>query len=129
MTEQAEHRLQRAVAQHLTLRHAPGIWWTSIDHASRDRILNATRKARGVKPGIPDIIVLMRGSLYCLELKTSTGRQSPEQKAVEAEILRAGGVYEVAHGIDEALYILEAWGALKPNAVKARPALPVARAA
>lgn len=111
-----EHRLQRAVAQHLVFRAAPGIYWSSIDHASRDKILNAERKKRGVKAGLPDILIIADGAPYGLELKVGKGRQSNEQRATEAEWFRAGGVYAVAHGINQALAILEGWGIIKPDA-------------
>ncbi len=110
-----EHRLQTAVAQHLKLRLVPGVWWTSIDHATRDSRLIMARASRGVKPGIPDMLFLIDGVAHFLELKTATGKESISQTVTSLEIRAAGGAYACAYGIDEALTALEGWGVIKPS--------------
>jgi hypothetical protein len=50
----------------------------------------AIRKQRGVKPGVPDILVLYRGKLTTIELKSRHGKCSPPQRAVREDLLRAG---------------------------------------
>ena len=65
------------------------------------------------RAGIPDLLILHEGLLIGLEVKTATGRQSPEQKAIEAEFKAAGAVYEVVRGVSDAERVLRALGALK----------------
>ena len=65
----------------------------------------------GAKPGVPDLLFLIGGKLYGLELKRDRGgRLSPDQIAMHSDITAAGAVVEVAHGLDEALSVLDAWG-------------------
>ena len=50
----------------------------------------AIRKQRGVKPGVPDQLILYRGKLIAIELKSRGGKCSPPQRAVREALLRAG---------------------------------------
>lgn len=45
------------------------------------------------KKGTPDIIICYKGHFIGIELKTMTGRQSPDQKLAEQDIISAGGKY------------------------------------
>lgn len=66
----------------------------------------------GVKAGIPDLMLIWRGKVYGLEIKTRTGRSSREQDAMLAAIIAAGGHAAIAYGLDAALDQLAAWGLL-----------------
>ncbi len=68
----------------------------------------AMRSANGAtirfnRPGTPDILGVWRGVPYGIEVKTATGRQSPEQRKWQSMWERAGGVYTVARSVDDAL--------------------------
>jgi 2-keto-3-deoxy-L-fuconate dehydrogenase len=71
--------LQRAVAQYLDAALPPGSWWTSIDSAGRGPIAGARMKRRGVRRGLPDILVLCNTMTIWIELKSQRGRVSDEQ--------------------------------------------------
>jgi hypothetical protein len=106
----AEHQLQVDVANFfaaaLPPRH-PDVWWTSIDHANaRDARTGALRLARGVKAGIPDVMILFRGRAIFIELKTKAGFVSEEQSAVRHDIERAGGYWHLARSLDQVQKIL-----------------------
>lgn len=58
-------------------------------------------KAEGVKSGVSDLMILWRGRLICLEVKTEKGRQSRNQKDWEEEITQAGGLYKVVRSVDD----------------------------
>lgn len=51
--------------------------------------------------GLPDIIVVRAGMIYMLEVKTKTGKQSPEQKEIERWVKEHGGKYFVVRSIDD----------------------------
>ncbi len=54
--------------------------------------------------GMEDIqAYLMGGKLWCIELKTTTGKQSEHQKAREKELKELGFDYSVIRSVDELL--------------------------
>lgn len=109
-----EHQLQVLVARYLNLalpeRH-PDAWWTSIDHANaRSSATGGIRKARGVKPGIPDVHVIHRGRSIWIELKAPQGSVSAEQREVAAKITAAGGYWHEARSVEAVQAILRFHG-------------------
>lgn len=58
-------------------------------------------KELGVIPGVSDFIFLYGGFCYCIELKTKTGYQSPEQIAWQALIEEQGIKYYVIDTIED----------------------------
>lgn len=110
---QPEYELQKAVVQVLRLSAAPGIFWAAIPNGEYRHDRTAARlKAMGVIAGSPDMFLIVAGIAHGIELKAPGGRQSPEQKAVEAAWNRAGGFYHLVTGIDSALAVLREIGAL-----------------
>jgi hypothetical protein len=65
-------------------------FWTATDPVASSALSGAIRKQRGVKPGVPDMLVLYRGKLIAIELKSRCGKCSPPQRAVREALLRAG---------------------------------------
>ncbi len=53
--------------------------------------------------GQSDIVGLAAGRFVGIELKTETGRQSAEQRAFQARVEAAGGLYILARSLDDAL--------------------------
>jgi hypothetical protein len=116
--QQAEWQVQIAVMDHWKARGTPGslVWAVPNGGYILDKRTVAKLKAMGLTPGIPDLCVLVRGQkLLGLELKAGRGRQSPEQQAIEAAWIAAGGAYAVATGVDQALALLVERGALLPD--------------
>lgn len=50
----------------------------------------------GTRKGIPDIIGVINGRFYGVEIKFGRDRQSADQRVIELEIQSAGGVYFIA---------------------------------
>jgi hypothetical protein len=75
-------------------------------------------KKEGVTAGVPDILIMSRGTAYFLEMKKAkvkgqrSGSVSPEQRVMMGRLVAAGAVCAVAHGLVEAIAQLEAWGLL-----------------
>lgn len=109
----SEDQIHRAVVQHLKVRARPGvIYWHCPNGGSRNKVEAARFVGLGVKPGIPDILCLMDGTLYGLELKAEKGRVSPAQAAMHVAMQQAGAMVAIAFGLDEALDQLTEWGIL-----------------
>jgi hypothetical protein len=51
--------------------------------------------------GSPDIVAVINGVYHAIEVKTVTGRQSDNQKAFQARLEAAGGVYWLIRSVDE----------------------------
>lgn len=105
-----EHALQVAVAHMLQIVLDPErTWWTSIDHGV-GRLGPAEagiRKARGVKPGVPDIIVMFGfTNMIGIELKIAGGRSSVPQIEVAAAWHRLGHPVFIARSLEEVQSIL-----------------------
>lgn len=71
-------------------------------------------KALGVRPGVADFaLVLPGGRAAFLELKTPTGRASPEQRVFRSDAEAAGALYAIARTPEEVEATLAGWGALR----------------
>jgi hypothetical protein len=108
----SEHSLQVAVAAFLEAALLGVCPWTSVD-AGAGRMGKAAagrRKARGVKPGWPDVQVLWRGRFHGIELKRERyGALSADQMLVRAAIERDGGRWGLAHSVEEVCALLVGW--------------------
>jgi hypothetical protein len=113
-----ENEIQRAVFDHIKTRAAPNIF---AFHPKNGGVHQRGRRAGinsglGVVSGVPDIIILARGQVYALELKTDKGKVSEDQHSAMARMKQAGAIVSVAHGLDAAIEWLEGHGILKGRA-------------
>jgi hypothetical protein len=58
----------------------------------------------GLGVGSADLVGIYKGRFIAVEVKAEKGRQSPEQKAWQACVERAGGLYVLARSVEEALF-------------------------
>jgi hemin uptake protein HemP len=113
---QPEAQLQRAVLDHLAWRAVPGAWWCHYPAGGwRSPIEAAILKSLGTVAGVPDLLIVHRGQLYALELKTKYGRLTQTQIDTQARMRAAGATVATAVEIDAALAQLEQWQLLRPN--------------
>ena len=109
-----EAALQRTVVEHLRFTGVPGMIYFSIaNEGKRSAVMGAELKRMGLRAGAADLCVIVGGKAHFLELKSAKGKQSPEQKAFEADAIEAGCNYAVANNINDALTTLRAWGAIR----------------
>lgn len=110
----SEHAIQRALVELLSHAARPGVAWTHMPAGeARHKGVAGKLKGMGTKPGWPDIIIVMAGRFYGLELKTAAGRVSPAQRQAHAELTAAGATIAVAYGLDEAVQQLKSWGVVR----------------
>lgn len=73
----------------------------NIGHATMRHGARVTFGVGG--PGGADLIGMFRGRFVAVEIKTATGRQSPEQRKFEALVKARGGVYVILRSVEDAL--------------------------
>jgi len=61
-------------------------------------------------PGGADLIGIYNGRFVAVEIKTPTGRQSPDQKRFQALVESKGGEYVILRSVDEARAWVESHG-------------------
>ena len=61
----------------------------------------AKQKKMGMRPGWPDIEMILGGRFYAFEVKAEGNRQQPNQVDVDRDIGIAGGHYFVVRSIDD----------------------------
>lgn len=118
-----EHEIHRIVVAHL--RRARVDFFHPMNEGKRGPKAASQLRGLGVMPGVPDLIIvtppralrpepeftmlgLYRGAV--LELKSDTGRTSPEQRDWLAVFERHGWATAVTKGLDAAMTQLRAWG-------------------
>lgn len=90
MPTQHEWTLQRSCAAFLSKALPSDAYWTSIDIGrSTSAAQGNLRKLRGVKAGIPDVLIVWRGITVWCELKVDAAL-SPAQQTTR-DMLRANG--------------------------------------
>lgn len=67
----------------------------------RDKMTAITMKATGLYKGAADLLVVFRGWVGFVELKTETGIQSPHQRQFEAHCIEAGIPYRLVRSLAE----------------------------
>ena len=93
MARREEWQTQTEVAARLS-RWLPAVaFWTAVDTVPRSAANGFMRRLRGCRSGVPDILILYRGKLITIELKSRHGEVNPAQRAVREALLRAGAVW------------------------------------
>jgi hypothetical protein len=112
-----EQQLQIQVANYLTLALRPPTFWTAIDHASgvkNGRLAGALRKARGVRPGLPDILIFEKCDMWTcvigIELKAAKGKQSAEQWKIEKAFMDCKADYFLCNSLESVVDALQLCG-------------------
>lgn len=68
----------------------------------KNREHGAVLKGMGLLPGVSDLAYLMPdGRMLFIELKTESGRQSPQQKQWEQIVTDAGAEYRIIRSLEE----------------------------
>jgi len=105
-----EDALQIAAVTALGLILAPEVVFFHVPNGGFRRKAEAARlSAMGVRAGVPDLLFLHAERCFGVELKSATGRTSPEQKAAHAAFAAAGVLVAVARSLPEILGALTSW--------------------
>jgi hypothetical protein len=117
--------LHKQIADTLRVEIAPpgrvslaGVTWWSVDMAAYAGTVPGIRTGRGCIAGVPDIIVLYRGTAFFIEVKALDGVLSPAQQLVSAAILMGGAHYGVVRNASEALEQLDCWNIPRAHRIR-----------
>jgi len=113
--KESEHKIQVALMDYLRLAAKPEIIYAAIPNGGFRHIRVAARlKNEGVRRGTPDIFFcLPEGRVAWLEMKTTKGSLSPEQKLFRDGVLALGHYWAMARSVDEAIPHLTEWGVMR----------------
>ena len=100
MTKESE--IQDAVR--LQLGREPGVvlWRNNVGTAEHWTPRGVQRVRYGLAPGSADLVGIVDGRFFALELKAPGGRVAPEQEQWMALVRRGGGFACVVRSVDEA---------------------------
>lgn len=107
--EAPEQTLQQAVAEFLDAALPRDAWWTAIGHGGGGKVRGGILKSMGVKPGVPDLLVIWRGACFFIELKSKNGRLSAAQMQVAKDLQYAGAHFGWARTVENVASLLTAW--------------------
>ena len=114
MKKDIEHALQCACVHWFRLQYPEyaTLLFAVPNGGARNAITGARLKDEGVTAGVADLILLLpkwfttwrgeTGFMYaglCIEMKTPTGRQSPEQRAWQAAVEAQGYKYAIVRDV------------------------------
>ena len=100
-----EGELQDAIRLALGRDPAVTLWRNNIGHAVMARGGRVTFGVGG--PGGADLIGMLLGRFLALEVKTPTGRQSPEQRQFQTLVESKGGIYLLTRSVADAVAMIE----------------------
>jgi len=110
-----EIRLHLDVARVLREHCLPEWIWFHVPNGERRDVRTGSRlKRMGVRPGVPDFLLISPyGSVRLLELKRSGETLSDAQEEFRIHCIRHGIAHAIAYDIDQALIALDAWSCLR----------------
>lgn len=100
--ERPEAVLQKAVIAYLSAALPRNALATTFPMSGGANFLKGPSLAsQGAVRGFPDIIILHEAKCYAIELKSTTGRLSPEQREVHAKLQDARVPVAVCRSVDD----------------------------
>ena len=121
-----EFVIHAALVEHLRSFRRPGVVFfhppsgeerTKRVHPKTGKVYcpGGTRLQRmGMRKGVPDLVILHSGRIMGLEVKSSGGTLSREQKEFRVEWERAGGIYAVVRSVEEGKRVVDPASRLSP---------------
>lgn len=106
-----EQDIQRAVAQYLDAARTKEWFWFFVPNGGNlSKAQSGIFKACGLKPGIPDLVLLHKGRAWGIELKSPKGRLSVDQIRTHELLKMAGMTTMVAYSVGHVEACLEIFG-------------------
>jgi hypothetical protein len=103
MEHQKETAIQAAILDYLALKRVFAIRINNIPATFFDKTgaRQFRRLPKHTPRGVADIFAIKDGEPIFLEVKSESGKQSPEQEQFEIDAIRAGAIYSVVRSIDD----------------------------
>jgi len=94
-----EKDIQRSILDYLAYKRV--FHWRNNTGAFAGESKGVRRFVRFGSVGSPDIFAMRDGTIYGIEVKRSSGKQSEAQRLFQFDFENAGGVYRIARSIDD----------------------------
>ena len=114
-----EHNIQCACVRWFNLQWPQyrGLLFAVPNGGARNKATAGKLKAEGVVAGVADLILLVPFlqecvqyfNGLCIEMKTSKGKQSQEQKDWECKVMEQGYEYRVIRSLDEFIEVVDSY--------------------
>lgn len=115
-SKMSEAALQTHIAKLLNSYAKPNICWFACPNGEQRSAKTGQRlKQQGVRAGAADLCFVIEGKFVGLELKTEVGIVSKAQHKFREDCERAGGIYLVAFGLEQAISKLIDMEVFRPN--------------
>ena len=105
-----EREIQRAIFAEYRKRRMPKSMMWAVPNGPE------SRRVPGFCAGASDIMALVNGEFFALELKTEDGKPSVEQLQFADNVNECDGFGFIAYGFDSAMACLVAWGIIRKEA-------------
>lgn len=105
-----EAQIHQQVADFLALAIQPPAFFTTFPAGGGGKARGGQLKARGLKAGVPDILLIKHGQAHWIELKTDDGKVSPAQAETGALLMHAGCPLCVCRSVENVQAMLAQWG-------------------
>ena len=89
---------------------ADGTFWAVPNGGLRHKLESARMTRTGTRSGVPDLHIVYRGRLYCLELKSPTGQLSATQAQMISKLEACGVPTAVVRSTSLIERALKGWG-------------------
>lgn len=97
-----EDRLQARCRMFLDTHLAPPAWWSSVGHERKQTLRQGQmQKARGIKRGLPDIMIWAPGYFLGVELKCGGNKPTDAQHAFHVAMSALGHGYDVVRSVEQ----------------------------
>lgn len=111
MRRTPEQALQITVAEYLDWALPADAVYTAINPVpAKSKAAAGLSKVMGLKPGVPDILIIWRGAPYLIELKAKGGKVSDVQLAMIDRLSSTGASCAVCHSPEAVIGHLIEWG-------------------
>lgn len=105
-----EQMLQRQIADFLRVGLGGSAWFTCFPAGGGGRLRGAILAGMGLKPGVPDLLIIDAGRALWIELKTPKGSVSPVQKECHSHLALARSTVAVCRSLEDVIAFLHREG-------------------
>ena len=110
----SEYEIQCSIVKYFRENYKDSVIFSVPNEASWQRSNKFI--ASGMLKGAADLVVVMKGMVIFIELKTRYNKQSPEQIQFQESIENLGYQYYVVRSLDEFIYVIKhAYGPYGPD--------------
>lgn len=109
----SEHATQVAIIRYLDKVLPKSVRVVAVSNNPRSRVSGGKEKARGMRKGFPDLILIGESIMGLIEVKKEGGRLAPEQREWRDWCGSHLIPYAVCRSVDDVAETLKAWEVLR----------------